>query len=150
MMKSIYLLSFIALLSGVVLPIQAVLNAKLGKTVGDPIYGALISFIIGGLGLLLYCLIVRTDFSQITQATSSNWLIWTGGLMGAFYVVAVIILVPKMGTALTFGLVIAGQMGFSLVMDHYGWFAAPIQAISWQKILGVLLIIGGAILLRDI
>ena len=51
MMKSIYLLSFIALLSGVVLPIQAVLNAKLGKTVGDPIYGALISFIIGGLGL---------------------------------------------------------------------------------------------------
>ena len=149
-MKSIYLLSFIALLSGVVLPMQAVLNAKLGKTVGDPIYGALISFIIGGLGLLIYCLIVRVDFSQITQATSLNWLIWTGGLMGAFYVVAVIILVPKIGTALTFGLVIAGQMGFSLVMDHYGWFGAPIQPISWQKVMGVLLIIGGAILLRDI
>lgn len=149
-MKSIYFLSFIALLSGVVLPMQAVLNAKLGKTVGDPIYGALISFIIGGLGLLLYCLIVRIDFSQITQATNSDWLIWTGGLMGAFYVVAVIILVPKIGTALTFGLVIAGQMGFSLVMDHYGWFGASVQPISWQKIMGVLLIIGGAILLRDI
>ena len=45
-MKSLYILLTLAVVSGAVLPIQAGLNAKMGKAVGDPVYAAFISFVI--------------------------------------------------------------------------------------------------------
>ena len=69
-------------------------------------------------------------------------------MLGAFYVTSVIILVPKIGVALTFGLVVAGQLGLSLMLDHYGLLGLPVHAINWQRLVGVLLIIVGVVLIR--
>ena len=148
-MKSLYLLIILAVTSGAVLPIQAALNAKMGKAVGDPVYAALISFVVGSIGLFIYALITKTDLSQISQASSVDWSVWTAGLLGAFYVAAVIILVPKIGAALTFGLVVTGQLGLSLVMDHFGIMGLPIHTINWQRLFGVALIITGVLLIRN-
>ncbi|NRA49484.1 MAG: DMT family transporter [Phaeodactylibacter sp.] len=139
----------LAVLSGAVLPIQAALNAKVGKAVGDPVYAALISFVIGSVGLFIYSLATKVDLAQINQATSLHWSVWTAGLLGAFYVAAVIILVPKIGAALTFGLVVAGQLSLSLIMDHYGLMGLSVHAINWQRLVGILCIVGGVLLIRS-
>ena len=76
-------------------------------------------------------------------------VIWLGGLCGAFFVGALIILTPRLGVALTLGLTVAGQMGFSLLVDHYGWFGTPVQEINWFKIGGVALIVGGVWLVQS-
>ena len=148
-MKSIYFLILLAVLSGAVLPIQAALNAKMGKAVSDPVYAALISFVIGSIGLFAYSLITKVDLSQINNAGTVHWSVWTAGLLGAFYVAAVIILVPKIGAALTFGLVVTGQLGLSLIMDHYGLMGLSVHAINWQRLFGIALIIGGVLLIRN-
>lgn len=141
-MKSVFFIS-LAIAAGMVVPIQAALNVKLGKAVGDPMYGAFLAFLVGTLGLLAYVLIARVDLSQIQGTSAESWTIWLGGLCGAFFVAALIILTPRLGVALTLGLTVAGQMGFSLLVDHYGWFGTPVQVISWPKIGGVLLIVAG-------
>ena len=148
-MKAIYFLILLAIASGAVLPIQAALNAKMGKAVGDPVYAALISFVVGSIGLLLYCLATRVELSQISQASTVDWTVWTAGLLGAFYVAAVIILVPRIGAALTFGLVVTGQLTFSVLIDHYGFLGIPAHAFNWQRLLGILCIIGGVLLIRN-
>lgn len=147
-MKLILLLLF-ALLAGAVLPVQAALNVKLGKAVGDPIYAAFLSFLVGAAGLFIYILVTNVELSQLSQASTLNWSVWTAGLLGAFYVGAVIILVPKIGAALTFGVIVAGQLGLSLLMDHYGWLGIPTHTISWQRIGGITLIIAGVVLIRN-
>ena len=43
-----------------------------------------------------------------------------------------------------FVLMIAGQVIAGMVMSHYGWLGAPVEPISTTKILGSLLLIGGA------
>lgn len=148
-MKAIYTFILLAVISGAVLPIQAALNAKMGKAVGDPVYAALISFVVGSIGLFIYCLITKVELGQISQASTVDWSVWTAGILGAFYVAAVIILIPKIGAALTFALVVTGQLGLSLVLDHFGWFGLSVHAINWQRIAGVLLIVGGVILIRN-
>lgn len=148
-MKSIYFLVFLAITAGAVLPVQAALNTKMGKAVGDPVYAALISFVIGSVGLFFYSLATKVDLSQISNVGTVNWSAWTAGLLGAFYVAVVIILVPKIGTALTFGLVVAGQLGLSLLLDHYGLLGIPVHAINWQRIVGIIFIIGGVLLIRN-
>ncbi|MEO1053624.1 MAG: DMT family transporter [Bacteroidota bacterium] len=138
----------LAITAGAVLPIQAALNGKMGKAVGDPVYAAFISFVVGSLGLFAYLLATKTDLSTLSQAKSVGWSVWTAGILGGFYVACVIILAPKLGVALTFGLVVTGQLGISLFIDNYGLLGIPVHSISWQRIAGILLIIGGVVLIR--
>ncbi|MCK5835846.1 MAG: DMT family transporter [Desulfobacula sp.] len=138
----------IVLVAGMLLPLQAGLNGKMGRTIGDPVYAALISFIVGTLGLFFYAIIVQVDFASIRQATNIHWSVWSAGLLGAFYVTAVIILTPRLGAAITFGLVVAGQLGMALFLDHFALLGMPVQPVSWQRITGITLITAGVILIR--
>ena len=72
-----------------------------------------------------------------------------GGFAGAFYVAAVIVLVPRIGGALTFGLVVTGQLTFSVLIDHFGLLGLPAHAFNWQRLAGILFIIGGVLLIRN-
>lgn len=130
------------------LPLQAGLNAKMGKAIGDPIYAALISFVIGSIVLFICSLIAKVNLSTINQASNLHWSVWLAGAMGAFYITAVIILTPKLGTTLTFGLIIAGQLSVAAVLDHYGWLGLPVHLINWLRIGGILLITAGVVLIR--
>jgi len=136
------------LAAGTVAPLQAGLNGKMGRAIGDPFYAALISFAVGTLGLFCYALITRVEFANIRHAANIHWTVWTAGLLGAFYVTAILILTPKLGSALTFGLIVAGQLGMALFLDHFGLLGLPVQVLSWQRLLGISLITAGVILIR--
>ncbi|MGB3545658.1 MAG: DMT family transporter [Saprospiraceae bacterium] len=142
------ILLLVAFVAGVFLPLQTGLNTKIGNTVGNPVYAALISFVIGTIGLVVYLLVTRADFGAVQRAASLPFYYWLGGLIGAFYVAAVIILAPKLGTALTFGLTVAGQMLFSLYVDHLGLMGVAQHLITWQRVVGILLILGGVLLIQ--
>jgi transporter family-2 protein len=70
------------------------------------------------------------------------WM-YLGGLLGAFYVSASIVLTPRLGVATTIGLFLAGQVIASIVIDHFGLFGVAVQPASIPRILGALLIIVG-------
>jgi transporter family-2 protein len=56
--------------------------------------------------------------------------------------------VPRLGVALTFSLIIAGQMLIILVIDHFGLLGIAIKEISLPRLLGVTLITIGVVLIR--
>lgn len=142
------LLIFVAILAGMFLPLQASLNAKMGAVVQNPLLGSLISFLVGTIGLLIYILVSRVPLANLAQAKSAPTFVWVAGLLGAFYVTAIILLVPRLGVALTFGLVIGGQMLVSILFDHFGLLGTPVHPISWMRSLGALLLIAGVLLIR--
>lgn len=145
-MKWIFLFS--ALVAGMLAPLQAGLNGKMGRAIGDPVYAALISFVVGSLGLFVYALAGRVNFTVIRQAWGLHWAVWGAGLLGAFYVTAVIILTPRLGAALTFGLVVAGQLIMAVFLDHFGLLGVSVQPFGWMRLTGILLITVGVFLIR--
>lgn len=145
-MKVIWLLT--ALVAGMMAPVQAGFNGKMGRTIGDPVYAALISFFVGTLGLLAYGFALRMDFTAVRNAAGIEWWVWLAGLLGAFYVTAVIVLTPRLGATLTFSLVVAGQLIMAVALDHFGLLGVPVQAISWPRILGIALVTAGVVLIR--
>ena len=74
--------------------------------------------------------------------------VWLGGLLGAFYVTVIILAFPKLGPGLTFGLVVAGQMIISILLEHFNILVAQQNSISFMKIVGVLLVVAGVIIIR--
>lgn len=138
----------LALVAGLMLPIQAGLNSEMGRVLKSPVYASIVSFVTGLIALVLYAFLTRMPFGNLRQGLTLPWYYWIGGVLGAVYVYGLIVLTPRLGVALTFGLTVAAQMTFSLVMDHYGWLDVPVSPISWPRVLGVLLIIGGVVLIR--
>jgi bacterial/archaeal transporter family-2 protein len=144
-----YFYIFLALLGGAILPYQATVNASLAQISGNPIFAAIISFIVGTLALLVFGLSSSIPWPSILKITSAPWWLWTGGFCGAFIVFSAIIAAPKIGTAALFAFIICGQMVSSLIFDHFGWFGFPIHPINWMRIIGATFLIFGAILIRN-
>jgi len=137
----------LAFLAGAFLPIQAGLNTKLGRAVENPVYASLFSFIVGVIGLILYISFTKQHISWAGIKDAPSY-VWLGGLLGAFYVTVIIFAFPKLGPGLTFGLIVAGQMTFSILLEHFNILVAQQHSISLSKILGILLVVAGVIIIR--
>lgn len=136
-----------ALLCGAILPIQAGLNSKLGKAAGSTIHASLFSFIVGGVALALYIVFTRQTFS-LSGLKEAPLHAWTGGLMGAFYVTVIILSFQNLGPALTFGLVLIGQLFVSAVLEQFNLLVAEPHPINIWRVAGFALVIIGAIIIR--
>jgi bacterial/archaeal transporter family-2 protein len=144
----IILLLLLAAAAGVLLPVQAGINAQLRSALGSPVAAALVSFLVGTAGLALVALVLRSP-TQIRAAwDGSVWWQWTGGLIGGLYVLTAIILAPKLGAATLIAAVVAGQMIASLVLDHYGLVGFPLHPVSAVRLMGAALVIAGVVLVQ--
>ena len=144
-----YILMLSTLFIGAILPVQAVLNTKLGKQTGGPLISSLLSFLVGLICLFIVNLFVSyTALSHMKLLSVSPWYVWMGGLLGAIYVSCVIFVNQQQGVALTFALVVAGQIFISLLIDHFGLFGSIVRPLSIPKIIGALLIIAGLVLIK--
>jgi transporter family-2 protein len=148
MTKEIYIV--LAVLAGVILTVQSGINAQLNILVkNNAILSALISFLVGTAALVILLLITKpSSFQQIPAPNAVNWWKFIGGLLGAIYVTTIIIAFPKLGAATTLSLVIAGQLVFAVIFDHFGWLGFAVKHINMYRILGVAMIIGGVLLVR--
>jgi bacterial/archaeal transporter family-2 protein len=139
---------FGAVTLGVLLTLQVGVNGLLQKSLGHPLTAGLASFAIGGTALLLLCLMIGTPLPFLTSPIASvPWYAWTGGLMGAVYVTGSIELKQRLGAAVLVGLVVAGQFIASVVIDHYGWLGFPKQPLTTERVIGVALLLAGAIII---
>ena len=138
----------LALAAGVLLPVQAGLNAQLRSALGSPVAAALVSFLVGTAGLATVAVLLRTPLPLgRAWAGTTPWQ-WSGGLIGAVYVLAAIVLAPRLGAATLIAAVVTGQMITSLLLDQYGLVGFPVHALTPVRLLGAALVIAGVILIQ--
>ena len=143
----VILLIIFAIIAGMALPTQVSINAQLRSVVESPIIASTISFIVGAVALIIISLFGKgTSINK--EWFEAPWWVWTGGLLGAFYVVASIVLMPRLGATATVAYVLAGQMIASTLIDHFGLIGVQVHALSIPRVLGVLLVIVGVIIIQ--
>ena len=145
-MTWVYLL--IALAAGVLLPLQVGVNAELSRWLGDPVRAAFVSFLVGTIALLVIALFVRKPVPSLARLGDVPWWVWTGGLIGAFYVGGSIVLGPKLGAATFIAAIVAGQAIGSVVIDQYGWVGFREHHVSPGRAIGMALVVAGVALVR--
>jgi bacterial/archaeal transporter family-2 protein len=133
----------LALIAGMAAPTQFAINSQLRQVVGGPVLAGAISFLIGTIVLIAAAVIVSRSVPDLGSVTGAPWWMYLGGLLGAFYVCASIVLTPRLGAATTIGLFLAGQVIASIAIDHFGLLGLPVQSASIPRLLGALLIIVG-------
>lgn len=143
-----YLFIFLAILAGMAMPTQGVVNSKLAESVNSPILAAFISFAVGTVALFIYILLTGIPLSDLASSKNAPAVAWIGGFLGAFFVSVMALIVPKIGVALSFSLAIGGQMIATLLIDHFGWLGVPEKPLNLWRVLGAAMITCGVILIR--
>ena len=65
------------------------------------------------------------------------------------YVLATIIVIPRLGAATTVGLIIlAGQVIASIIIDHFGLIRVPVHELNIPRLAGAVFIVVGVALVQ--
>jgi transporter family-2 protein len=145
-MKFLWLL--IVFICGALLPLQGGLNARFGKSIDSPIYASMFTFIVGAIAVCIYLQFTKetVTWAGLKSASLSSWI--GGGLTGAIFITGTMLAIPRIGMALTFGLVVAGQMVVAVLLDHFDILVAEQHSINIWRLAGIILIILGVVIVK--
>jgi transporter family-2 protein len=143
-----WLLLLFAFVAGAALPVQFSINAVLRGFVGGPAVAATVSFVGGMLALIVVALVLRESWPLGEAVARAPGWAWVGGLLGALYVLATIVVIPRLGAATTVGLILAGQVLASIVIDHFGLIRVPVHELNIPRLAGAVLIVIGVALVQ--
>jgi bacterial/archaeal transporter family-2 protein len=139
------LAALLAALAGLAGSVQAGVMGRLGSRVGvleALAFSSALQALLTGLLVLAF----RHDLDGYGAAARQPLWLWAGGVMGAVIVFTVTFATPKIGTAATIGILVAGQLAMGVAIDRFGLFGFDQIAIAWPRAVGIVLLGVGAAL----
>jgi len=144
-----YINILLAFIGGVFLAMQGGLNAQLGVQLKNPLLASLTAFFFSMLFALLAVILSIKNVPKTTLLLSIPKHLW---FTGAFFSVIGIGLyyytIPKLGISTMISLGLFGQLIFSAVAGHYGWFGLPQEPMVIKKVFGLLAMTIGILLIN--
>jgi transporter family-2 protein len=133
----------LSIAAGALLAVQAGANAQLARAVGSPFSATAIQLALGAVVLTIAAALTGQlgALAKLGEAPAWHAL---GGIASAIYVVATVLLYPRIGAVLTVGLIISGQMLASLILDLTGLFGVTQRLPALGMFAGAAAVLAGA------
>ena len=141
-----FFLYLLALGAGVSVVTQQMLNGSLRTS---PAWAGLVSYAGGLITMIVAVIALGERVPSWKTAVDVPWYAWSGGVFGAAFILLAILLLPSLGAATLFALVIAGQVLAAVTLDHFGAFGLTPHPIGAARLAGAVLLIAGVVLIRD-
>ena len=143
-----WLLAPLAVLLGAVLTSQVATNAQLGKALGNPYIPATVNMAFGLIVTVILTWALTSQWPSREMMREAPWYVCpAGGVLGVTYLTGNILLAPKLGAGALVGLVVAGQLIFSVLLDHFGWLGFSQHPAGIARLAGCSLMITGVFLI---
>ncbi|UDL93894.1 DMT family transporter [Lichenihabitans sp. PAMC28606] len=137
------LIAVIVLLTGALNTVQAGANATLNKVLQAPVFAL---FTVTAANCVVYLLagtVVGFIWPESGRLAQVPWWGWIGGAFGGLYVIAMVFLAQKLGSAMFTGLSVTAAILTSVLLDHFGLVGFEQHSASLWRVTGCLLMIGG-------
>ena len=134
-----------AALAGAFIPVMAILNGRLGKSMGEALHASVILFGVGFLFCLTVALVLTKSLPQAADLANAKPIEYLGGFIVGFYVISATLLAPRIGLANFIVCAVSAQIIISVVIDHFGLLGAMVRPVSITRLAGIGLLIAGII-----
>lgn len=141
-------LIFAAFATGAMVPLQLVFNGQLGGVTRNAFTASLIVFLVGAVVLLAFVAVMRPQLPSFAELMAAPRTVWLGGLIATGYIIAIVVITPRLGVGLTTGLILVGQLCMALALDHFGAFGNPQHTLGLGRAMGLALMIAGVITIK--
>jgi bacterial/archaeal transporter family-2 protein len=136
-----------AVLVGVCLGMQPILNAALGKAI-TPKVAAFHSVFISTI-IICIVILLSGNFNEYQNIKNISPLYWVGGVLGIVIVFLSIKVVPVLGPTMALSIFVSVQLIVGALINHFGVFGVAKAPIDFIRFFGIiLLLIGVKMVLR--
>ncbi len=134
-----------ALLAGAAMSFQGVMNTRLGEKVGTLETNAFVQLVGFVLALLVAIFFGSGNIRQLPQAP---WYSWLGGVLAPVITLTVMWAIGNLTPTVAISTILLSQLTVAALIDFFGWLGAEKLPFTWEKWLGVALMVGGVILMK--
>ena len=152
--KNLWPYRLLVLLGGISAGIQVGINGRLGIVTGDILQSTLVSMVVGLISAIAVCLVLlavkgKSRFLSSEKANfKSKWWMYTGGIFALIAVASNVYLSHQLGAGLAVIVSLIGQMAGGLVIDASGFLLPYKKPVTGKKIIGIVIMLIGAMLVR--
>ncbi|KAF9110754.1 hypothetical protein BGX27_005929 [Mortierella sp. AM989] len=144
LLDNVIFCAFLCLVGGIATASQGAVNSKLGQYTGQGLSSTIV-FCIGAVTSCIYFLIEvkgRPPTDLVLTMAKAPWWAWTGGVIGAVFVIITILTIPKLGAGTTTAIIVCAQLVFSCIIDNFGIFGIPFRQYTLWRGLATIGLIG--------
>ena len=135
-----------ALLAGSFIPVVGILNGRVARALGEPLHAGVLLFGVAIILAITLALLAGRGLPDIGQFRHLQPVEYLAGFVVAFYVISATVLAGKIGVANFIVMAVSGQIIFSLLIDHFGLFGAPIRPVNLLQLGGASLLLTGLVI----
>jgi len=134
-------------LAGALNAVQSGVNSQLAKSLGQPWWAAVTIYSVGlfatGVGLGVVSLLGVAEWPGLGKLAAAPWWAWTGGFLGATYLMATLFFADRLGAAVFTATTVTAAVLASLALDHYGLAGFKEHTFNLGRGIGAALMIAG-------
>ena len=138
-MSTVFLIS-IAIMAGIAVTLQGQFMGLLDRGLGT-IESVFVTY--AGGGLIITLLMIAFRGGNLKNWQSVPWYAFGSGILGLIIVGSIGYVVPRLGVAKGFTLIIASQFLIASLIDHFGFFGAAVRPMDMMRSLGLGLMLLG-------
>ena len=144
-------LFILGIVAGMMVPIQTSINSRLGRYTESSFYASTISFFVGTLFLFILNMIFNPKLfdGSFYSGHTIDYHWWVGGLLGVCFLTGNLLLLPRLGAALTVVMTVAGQI-MGVFIDTFGLLGASNHSFTFLKAVGIIILFFGILLMNYI
>jgi transporter family-2 protein len=135
-----------AFAAGALIPLMAVLNAGLARTVGGQMQATVVLFATGLVAALLVALMSTARLPGLHALAGVAPQHYAGGLIVAFYVLSITFIVPRFGVGNGILFAVMAQLVTSALMDHFALAGATARPLTSMRLVGLLIVVAGVVI----
>lgn len=139
----------LAFIGGVFLAVQGGFNAQLGMQLKSPLMASLVAFACSAMFAVLLISLTGKSIPTLSSMRQIPLHLWfSGALFSLIGISLYYYSIPRLGMASMISLGLFGQLLFSVIAGHFGWFGMIATPISFTKVLGVIAMTAGILLIN--
>ena len=135
----------VSLAAGIAGGVQVAIAGAFGRRIGV-LEATSFAAVVGALAVVAATVVVRQGLGGVAEGFRVPPWLWLGGFMGAIVVTTISYAPQRIGTFATIGLLIAGQLVAGAVIDALGLFGLEKIPLTIHRVVGLVLLSGGALL----
>ena len=138
-MSTLFLIG-IAVMAGVAVSLQAQFMGLLDRSLGT--LGSVFITYAGG-GFVVTLMLAAMRGGHLRNWQSVPWYAYSAGLLGLIIVGSIGYVVPRLGVAKGFTIIVAAQFLIASLIDHFGFFGATVRPMEVARLLGLCVMLLG-------
>ncbi len=143
-MNTIFVI-MLAIVGGVAVTVQGQFMGAMTQIMGTK-ESMFITYASGGILVSIFVLV--SGANHLASWRAVPWFAFAAGILGLIIVGTVGYVVPRLGLATGFTLIVASQFVMAALIDHFGWFGAPVRPVDLSRLIGLGLLLAGVWLLN--